>query len=360
MEERAYWVGFSRVSGIGPVKVRALLNYFGSLEKAWAASPGQLKIAGLDDRALANLLKARKELSLERELEKIEKAGVRFLTWEDDEYPYRLRQIPDPPPVLYFKGELKPEDEIAVAVVGTRRASSYGLEAARKLAYGLAKNGVTIVSGLALGIDGAAHQAAIEAGGRTIAVLGSGLDYIYPSSHRKLATQIVSGHGALVSEYPLGTRPEARNFPPRNRIISGLSMGVLVVEAGVKSGALITARYAADQGRDVFAVPGSMFKQGSKGTNRLIQDGAKLVLDLEDILEELDIAIKFQHVEAKKELPTDPTEAKLLALLSEEPTHVDEICRASGLPASTVTSTLALMELKGLVRSVGFMQYVRA
>ncbi len=360
MDERAYWIGFSKVSGIGPMKVRALLNYFGSLESAWSASAGQLRIAGLDHRSLANLLEARKSLSLEREMEMLKKAGVDFLTWEDEGYPYRLRQIPDPPPVLYFKGSLEPEDEIAVAVVGTRRASAYGLEAARKLAYGLAQNGVTIVSGLALGIDGAAHSAAIEAGGRTLAVFGSGLDHVYPPSHRKLAEQIANGHGALLSEYPLGTKPEARNFPPRNRIISGLSMGVLVVEAGIKSGALITARYAAEQGRDVFAVPGSMFKQGSKGTNKLIQDGAKLVLEFEDILEELNIVAEFHHVEAKKDLPTDPTEAKLLSLLSEEPTHVDDICRASGLPASTVTSTLALMELKGLVRSVGFMQYVRA
>lgn len=361
MDERAFWVGFSHVSGIGPAKIRSLLGYFGTLEQAWKAPAGQLRLAGLDERAMTNLLETRQNLPLEREMVKLERQGVSVLTWDDEEYPFRLQQIPDPPPVLYVKGRPSVEDEIAVAVVGTRRASTYGLEAARKLADGLARNGVTVVSGLALGIDGAAHTAALDAGGRTLAVLGSGLDNIYPASHRGLAVRIVkSGHGALLSEYPLGTRPEARNFPPRNRIISGLSLGVLVVEAGERSGALITARYAAEQGRDVFAVPGSMFHTTSKGTNRLIQDGAKLVLDLRDVLEELNLNVVSEQVVARHQLPEDPTEAKLLGLLSEEPTHVDDLCRDSGLPTATVTSTLAMMELKGLVRQVGFMQYVKA
>ncbi len=361
MDEKAFWVGFSHVSGIGPVKVSSLLGYFGSLERAWEAPAGQLRLAGLDERALTNLLETRRKLSLEREMARLERLGVSVLTWDDEEYPFRLQQIPDPPPVLYVMGSLSVEDEIAVAVVGTRRASAYGLEAARKLADGLARNGVTVVSGLALGIDGSAHKAALDAGGRTLAVLGSGLDNIYPASHRGLADRIVeSGRGALLSEYPLGTRPEARNFPPRNRIISGLSLGVLVVEAGERSGALITARYAAEQGREVFAVPGSMFHVTSKGTNRLIQEGAKLVLSLRDVMEELNLDVVSEQIVARHRLPEDPTEAKLLALLSEEPTHVDDLCRESGLPTATVTSTLAMMELKGLVRQAGFMQYVKA
>jgi DNA processing protein len=257
------------------------------------------------------------------------------------------------------KGELKPEDEWAVAVVGTRRASAYGREAARRLAGDLAANGVTVVSGLAWGIDSHAHRAALEAGGRTIAVLGHGLDQVYPPQNRKLAAEIVE-RGALVTEYGLGTRPEASNFPARNRIISGMSLGTLVVEAGTSSGALITADFAAEQGRDVFAVPGNIFARGATGTNRLIQQGAKLVLSVEDVLEELNLTMVSAFREAQEVVPANETESLLLEHLSEEPIHVDELGREVGLPISTVSSTLALMELKGLVRQVGGMNYVVA
>jgi DNA processing protein len=267
--------------------------------------------------------------------------------------------ISDPPPVLYVRGELRPEDDWAVAVVGTRDASAYGREAARRLASDLARSGVTIVSGLARGIDAEAHRAALDAGGRTIAVLGCGLDIVYPWDNRLLA-QDIAGRGALISEYALGTKPEASNFPPRNRIISGLALGVVVVEAGEHSGALITADFAADQGRDVFAVPGSIFLRGSRGTNRLIRDGAQPVLSAEDVIEALSMTAVPQHVEAQMLFPTDATEAALLQQLSDEPVHVDEVGRATGLAIATVSSTLALMELKGLVRQVGGMNYVRA
>jgi DNA processing protein len=218
---------------------------------------------------------------------------------------------------------------------------------------------VTIVSGLARGIDAQAHQAALDCGGRTLAVLGSGLDVIYPWENKKLAAAI-TGHGALISEFALGSQPEASNFPARNRIISGLSRGVIVVEAGEQSGALITADFAADQGRDVFAVPGSIFQRSSRGANRLICDGAQPALSAADVLEALNLTAVTEHVEAQMLFPTDATEALLLEGLSEEPTHIDEVGRASGLPISTVSSTLALMELKGLVRQVGGMNYVRA
>ncbi|NIO68955.1 MAG: DNA-protecting protein DprA, partial [Anaerolineae bacterium] len=224
-------------------------------------------------RSIDSLLETRNKISLDDEMEKIERAGAQVLTWQDDAYPPQLRHIHSPPPVLYVKGELRPEDEWAVAVVGTRRATVYGKEATRTLASDLARNGVTIVSGLARGIDAQAHRAALEAGGRTIAVFGSGIDIIYPPEHKKLAQAVVE-NGALVSEYALGTPPEGSNFPPRNRIISGLSLGVVIVEAGVRSGALITADYAGEQGRDVFAVPGNIFHRGSQGTNKLIQQGA--------------------------------------------------------------------------------------
>lgn len=359
MDPLAYWIGFNKVRGIGPARLRALLDYFGSIEQAWHAPADALAEVGLDRRSTANLLQARAGLDLAAELDKVRKSGVETLTWEDARYPERLRAINDPPPVLYIRGELRPTDDWAVALVGTRKATSYGREAARTLATDLARAGVTIVSGLARGIDTQAHRGAIDAGGRTLAVLGSGVDIIYPYENLKLAQDIVQ-HGALISEYPLGAAPEAGNFPPRNRIISGLSRGVIVVEAGEQSGALITAEFAADQGRDVFAVPGSIFQRGSIGTNRLIRDGAAPVLSANDVLEALNLTSVAQHVEAQMLLPTDATEALLFEHVGEEATHVDEIGRAAGLPIATVSSTLAVMELKGLVRSVGGMNYVRA
>jgi DNA processing protein len=355
----AYWIGFNRVRGIGPARLRALLDAFGSIEAAWNAPADALQGIGLDRRSSANLVQARGELDLAAEVAKVEKAGIQVLTWDDLAYPRRLLTISDPPPVLYVRGGLKPEDDWAVAIVGTRSASPYGREAARRLAGDLARAGVTIVSGLARGIDAQAHRAALDSGGRTIAVLGSGLDIVYPWEHRHLADEI-SARGALVSEYALGTKPEASNFPPRNRIISGLVRGVIVVEAGEQSGALITADFAADQGRDVFAVPGSIFQRGSRGTNRLIRDGAQPVLSVDDVLEALSMTAVSQQVEAQMLFPTDATEAILLEQLSEDPVHVDEVGRATGLAIATVSSTLALMELKGLVRQVGGMNYVRA
>jgi DNA processing protein len=256
-------------------------------------------------------------------------------------------------------GEYRPADDWAVAIVGTRTASPYGREAARAVAGDLARAGVTIISGLARGIDAQAHQAALDAGGRTIAVMGSGLDVVYPWEHRKLAADITQ-KGALISEYGLGVQPEANNFPARNRIISGLSRGVVVVEAGDQSGALITAGFAAEQGREVFAVPGGIFHRNSRGTNRLIRDGAHPVLSAADVLEALDLTAVTEHVTAQMLFPTDATEALLLERLSEDPTHVDEVGLATGLPIATVSSTLALMELKGLVRHVGGMNYIRA
>ncbi len=256
-------------------------------------------------------------------------------------------------------GELCPEDDYGVAVVGTRSISNYGREAARSLGGDLAKAGITVISGLARGVDAVAHRAALDAGGRSIAVLGSGVDVIYPWENKKLAADLAA-NGAVISEYPLGTQPEASNFPPRNRIVSGLSRGVVVIEAGEVSGALITARFAADQGRDVFAVPGSIFARNSAGVNRLIRDGAVPVTSVNDILEALDLTQVEAHVEARMLFPTDPVEAALFEQLSDEPVHADEICRATGLPIATVTGTLALMELKGLVNSAGGMTYVRA
>src|SRR5439155_13566721 len=244
------------------------------------------------------------------------------LTWETEGYPKRLRELDDAPPVLYALGELSAADDWAVGVVGTRRATSYGREAATQLSSGLAESGVTVVSGLAHGIDTVAHKAALDAGGRTIAVLGSGLDVIYPYENRQLVRRILDeGVGAVITEYPLGTQPDAMNFPPRNRIISGMSLGVLVVEAGEKSGALITVTFALEQGRDVFAVPGPITSRVSEGTNNLLKLGAKCVTSARDILEELNIDMVSEHVEAARSLPADPTERMLLDFLQDSSQH---------------------------------------
>jgi DNA processing protein len=354
-----FWVGFSKVPGIGAARLRALLDYFGGLEAAWLAPIHELQAAGLDRRSILNLVEVRDGLDLAAEVGRLARAGVKVTTWEDAAYPPNLRQVYNPPPVLYVRGSIETRDEWAVALVGTRRASVYGKEAAQMLSAGLAQAGVTVVSGLARGIDTAAHRACLDAGGRTLAVLGCGVDIVYPQENARLAAEIVE-RGALVSEYPLGTRPESRNFPPRNRIVSGLALGTLVVEADVGSGALITADFAAEQGREVMAVPGSIFARNCRGTNRLIQQGAKMVCSVSDVLEELNLTMVSEQAQVRAILPENETEALLLKHLSAEPLHVDALGQAVHLPIAQVSSTLALMELKGLVRQVGGMSYVLA
>jgi DNA processing protein len=258
-----------------------------------------------------------------------------------------------------MQGEIRPADDWAIAVVGTRRASVYGRQATERIVSDIARSGVTVISGLARGIDTYAHRAALAAGGRTIAVLGSGLDRVYPEENRALAEHIAQ-NGAVISEYPLGTPPDGTNFPRRNRIVSGLSRGVLVVEADLKSGAMITATQAGEQGRDVFAVPGSIFNPLSAGPHQLIREGAKIVTDAADILEELHLTAVVEQRATREALPADPTEAALLTLLSDEPTHVDDLTRSAKMPSATVTATLTILELKGLARQLGSMQYVRA
>ena len=356
MSELTYWVGFNIVRGVGPARFRLLLDHFGSLQAAWQASEETLSAAGLDRRAIANLIETRTKHDLDRTLESIFAAGVQVLTWEDESYPSPLRNIHDAPPVLYVKGALIEADSWALAVVGTRKATTYGRHMTEELVGTLARSGLTIVSGLAKGIDAIAHRAALEAGGRTLAVFGCGVDVIFPADHRALAEEIAQA-GALISDYPLSTQPEAGNFPPRNRIISGLSLGVLVTEAGERSGALITADYANNQGRDVFAVPGNVTSPSSLGTNRLIQDGARLVISADDILTELNLGMAVQQAEVRAAIPTTDVEARLLAILAAGPIHIDELCRQSSMSIAEISSTLTLMELKGLVCQVGAMQY---
>lgn len=357
-EQVGYWIAFGRISGVGPIRVQRLRDHFGSLAEAWRAPRGELMAAGLDSRVADAIVAARPRLSPHQEVEALARAGVQAITLDSPAYPRRLREIYSPPPVLYVRGELLPEDELALGVVGTRRATMYGREATEMLVGGLVTNCLTIVSGLARGIDTVAHRAALTAGGRTIAVLGSGLDIIYPSENARLARDIAE-RGAVVSEYPLGTKPDAANFPARNRIISGLSLGVLVIEAGDGSGALITADFALEQNREVFAVPGPIFARSSQGTNRLIQQGAKLVLSTNDILTELNLTSAPQQLEMRAILAETPAEAALVRVLSQEPMHIDEVCRQSGLPVAEVSSTLTMLELKGSVRHLGGMHYIR-
>jgi len=357
MDRKRYWIGFNFIKGIGAVRMQGLIAYFGDLESAWKAAPAELASAGLGTKVIERVIQAREKVDLEEIWGKIEKQGIKILTLEDETYPARLKEIDQPPPVLYVRGEYLPDDLFAVAIVGTRRVTPYGRQIAEELSSFLAANGMTVISGLARGVDAIAHQSTLKAGGRTIAVLGSGVDKIYPPEHRALAGQMME-RGALISDYAPGTPPDASNFPPRNRIISGLSLAVVVVEAGETSGALITAEFAAEQGREVFAVPGSILAPQSKGTNRLIQRGAQPLLSASDLMQALNLTRAGEQKAARKVLPTDETEARLLNVLGNEPLHVDEIRNQADLPIEKVSAALALMELKGMVRQVGGMNYV--
>jgi DNA processing protein len=358
----AYWVALSRVSGIGPVSFRALLNYFeDDVEAAWKAGRGELTRAGIGRHVIEKLLSLRATLNPQAELERLEKLRMKVLTWRDKLYPPLLREIDDAPPVLYLYGKLTGADRFALAVVGTRNSSTYGQQVTQRIVTDLARGDVTIVSGLALGIDTIAHTSALDAGGRTIAVLACGLDITYPPDNRKLAHRIVeSEQGVLISEYPPGMRPDGNNFPARNRIISGLSLGVLVVEAPERSGALITAGFALKQGREVFAIPGSILSSRSAGVNKLIQDGAHSVMSVKDIIEALNLFTIPHQIEMQAILPDNAEEKKLLELLSHEPLHIDDLIRESDMPTHDVISVLTMMELKGMIKQVGSMQYILA
>ncbi len=355
------WIGFNRAKGIGPIRQRMLTEHFGSIELAWNAPAQKLQEAGLDQRSLQSLLSTRSTFDFDAEMRAIERAGAWVLTLEDAQYPPLLRQIPDPPPLLYVKGTLTESDWNAIAVVGTRRATTYGKTMTHDLVEPLARLGITIVSGLARGIDATAHETALEAGGRTIAVMANGIDRVYPPEHRQLAESIMA-NGALISELPIGEPAESSHFAPRNRIVSGMSLGTLVVEAAEHSGALMTANLAVDQGREVFAVPGNALSSASKGTNTLIQNGAKMVLEVKDILNELKLDVSVPETRIQPSAPDIPkvegeTEIILLRNLSGEPQHIDNLLHETGLPISAIVGTLTLLELKGLVRQEGVLLY---
>lgn len=355
-----YLVGLSLLPGIGPARFHRLLERCGEPERAWRASEQELISVGVDAKSLPALLEARRAISIEGELEKLRRLEVTVLSEDDAAYPPRLKEIYTPPALLYVKGEITRQDDQGIGVVGTRSPSVYGKELTGRIVPELVASGLTIVSGMARGIDSIAHAAALDAGGRTLAVLGCGIDVIYPAENRRLHARIQQ-QGAVITEYPLGTKPDAFNFPARNRIISGLSLGSVVVEARIGSGALITADYALEQNREVFAFPGRATDRGSSGCNKLIREGrAKLVTSSDDILAELDLTVAVQQLEIKTVIPANDDEGKLLALLSHDPIHIDELVRHTTLPAPTVASTLMMLELKGSIRQVSTMSFVLA
>ena len=356
-----FWLGLQLIPNFGIVRTSQLLARFESAEALWREPDNSLLRLDLPPKLLRQFCESRRSIDLEREMDAVAQAEAALVTLEDDEYPALLRQLSTRPLLLYVRGQLGAADEKRLAVVGTRKASKYGWDIANQLALELASQGIAIVSGLAQGIDAAAHRGALAAGGRTIAVVGTGIDTIYPRANADLAAEI-EAKGAIISEMPLGSKPLAKHFPQRNRLISGMSLGVLVAEAPARSGALNTVSHALEQGREVFAVPHNVFSLSGRGGNQLIQEGAKLVAEVEDILDELDVShVKAQtRIQTEKLQPANDTENAILQQLSADPIHVDLIVRATQLPTATVTSTLTMLELKGLAESAGPMQYCRA
>jgi DNA processing protein len=344
------------------VSFKKLAVRFADPTEAFAASARDLEqIQGLDKNVVAGLLNFSDWDAIDAEMHRIEEEGVTIVPFTDRSYPARLRMIPDPPPLLYVKGEFCPDDEKAVAIVGSRSASEYGCRVARDLSRGLASVGFTVVSGMARGIDGTAHETALDAGGRTIAVLGSGVDRAYPPEHGELYRRIME-NGAVVSELPIGARPMAFNFPARNRLISGLSLGVVVVEATEKSGSLITASLALEQGREVFAVPGQAGASRSRGTHRLIRQGAKLVESVKDIVEEIapQLSAGAGAVDPPpRQLPQSASEAarRIFALLQERTLQIDEVIENSGFSPSKVSEVLLELELQGHLQQLPGKRY---
>ncbi len=360
MHELYYWIALRFVCGMGSVSYKKLIEHFGTPERILHADRKQLEeVEGINERLRTGILNFKPGQETDRELDLIEEKGVKVLTLNSPDYPGQLKNIYDPPPIIYVKGKVEEFDNSAIAVVGSRHASDYGRAVARSISRDLALQGVVIVSGMARGIDSCAHRAALSVSGKTVAVLGCGIDVVYPPENRKLYSEIAE-KGAVISEYPLGTEPNSYNFPARNRIISGLSTGVLVVEAGIKSGSLITARYALEQGRDVYAVPGNIYSPGSMGTNSLIKSGAQPVDKASDIVETMQFKVNASISVNDEKIKSLSSQASLIyKLIDEEPVQIDEIIIKSGLSSSHVSSHLLDLELNGFIKQVPGKRFYR-
>ncbi|MFH0891168.1 MAG: DNA-processing protein DprA [Candidatus Falkowbacteria bacterium] len=355
-----YKVALNNFPKFGPVRLRKLKKYFPDAEHIFKSPPGELTRAGIEEKTANEFAAARKNIDPDALWEKVKKENIAVIALEDDDYPDLLKEIYDPPHLLYCRGEIGKKNGSGLAVVGTRKFSPYGKQVTETLVSDLVNNNFTVISGLALGIDTLAHNAALSLSGRTIAVLGTGLDKknLYPSSNLRLADKIAAEGGAVISEFPLGTPPLKHNFPQRNRIISGMTLGTIVIEAGERSGALITARYALEQNREVFAVPGNIYSPVSVGPNNLIKAGAKPVTTASEIMDTLDLTRINTYIENKKIMPASREEEIILANIKYEPQHIDELIRLTGLDTARINSTLIIMEMKGMVKNLGGMQYV--
>ncbi|MHB1418357.1 MAG: DNA-processing protein DprA [Bacillota bacterium] len=351
MDTSAYWAALHRIPTLGPRRLLRLVNALGSAKAVWEATEKQLRaLPQVESAVIDSMIMHRPGIILDEIWQSMVNNGIKVLTIEDSSYPLNLKRINDPPPVLYYKGEL-PFETLHIAVIGARKATPYGKKVAEQLGLELAQAGVVVTSGMARGIDTYAHRGALKGKGFTIAVLGSGLDVVYPPENKGLMDEIIE-HGMVISEYLPGTQPEAKNFPIRNRIISGLSDGTVVVEAGEKSGALITVDFALEQGRDVFAVPGPVTSSMSRGSNGLIKQGAKLVQDINDILEEYKIVQTL--------FPNDPgtgtdltgEEQRVLEQLSAVPVQLDDLACLTGLTISRLNVILTYLEIKGAIRQL--------
>src|SRR3989344_4117733 len=360
MENMEYLLALHSVNGLGPVRLKALLQYFKDPKEAWETNPQEFLKVGIPQNVVELFKETRKKLDPEKYVGDIKKSGISWITSFDENYPKLLKEIYDPPTILFYKGEIKDSDKKAIAVVGTRKMTSYGKLVTEKITKELVGFGVTVVSGLARGVDTESHRCAISANGRTLAVLGGGLKNVFPPENIELAKKISSGFGAIISEFPPSHLSLPGNFPARNRIISGLSKGVLVTEAAEDSGSLITARLALEQGRDVFAVPGPITSDLSKGPSVLLKDGAKLVTSAEEILEELGWEqSQMARVKSQVDLKLTDNEKRILESLENENKHIDDLCRELNLSAAIISASLIKMEIVGLIKNLGGGSYLK-
>lgn len=355
-----YLHAINKLTGIGPQKMQLLLDHFGDAESAWKADLPALKNSKIGDKLAEKIIEGRKKIDPDKEWEMLRKENVNAVSLGDNAYPKLLREIHRPPHIIYTRGELNLNYYPLISIVGSRKFTPYGEQSAARLASDLAKAGFIVVSGLAIGIDAIAHQSTLDSQGKTVAVLGSSPDEknIYPRANLRLAKEIIGSGGMLLSEYPPETPASNVTFPARNRIIAGLSLGTIVIEASEKSGALITSSYALEFNRQVFAVPGNIFSDAARGSNQLIKNGAKLVSGISDILEEFNFAPARKEKEISAKIPESPEEEKILNLLSTAPTHINNLAKMTKLGTATVSSILSIMEIKGWAKNIGGQNYI--